>query len=48
MVHLWGEVDTEECRQAARVVAEGVRGVEGVVEHFSGAEQEGGPRPDAG
>lgn len=35
MVHLWGEVDTEECRQAARVVAEGVRGVEGVVEHFS-------------
>lgn len=44
MVHLWGEVDTEECRKAARVVAEGVRGVEGVVEHFSGAEQEGGAR----
>ncbi|BCH28636.1 hypothetical protein MesoLjLc_05660 [Mesorhizobium sp. L-8-10] len=48
IVHLWGEVDAEECRRAARVVAEGVRGVEGVVAHFSTTEQEGGERRDAG
>jgi CBS domain-containing protein len=35
IVHLWGEVTTEECRRAACVVAENVRGVRGVVEHFS-------------
>jgi CBS domain-containing protein len=33
-VHLWGGVDTEDCRNAARVVAEGVRGVRDVIEHF--------------
>ncbi|NVP58019.1 CBS domain-containing protein [Mycoplana rhizolycopersici] len=33
-VHLWGKVETVECRKAARVVAEGVHGVRGVVEHF--------------
>ncbi|HEV7305829.1 CBS domain-containing protein [Ensifer sp.] len=35
VVHLWGNVDTEDCRRAARVLAEGVRGVRGVVEHYS-------------
>lgn len=35
MVHLWGNVETPECRRAARIVAESVRGVRGVVEHFS-------------
>ena len=34
LVHLWGNVDTEHCRNAARVVAESVRGVRGVIEHF--------------
>lgn len=33
-VHLWGKVETAECRKAARVLAEGVHGVRGVVEHF--------------
>jgi CBS domain-containing protein len=35
IVHLWGNVDTEECKKAARVVSESVNGVRGVVEHFS-------------
>lgn len=35
IVHLWGNVETLECRRAARIVAESVRGVRGVVEHFS-------------
>ncbi|WP_095087765.1 CBS domain-containing protein [Mesorhizobium sophorae] len=35
IVHLWGNVETTECRRAARTVAESVRGVRGVVEHFS-------------
>jgi osmotically-inducible protein OsmY len=35
MVHLWGNVETPECKRAARIVAESVRGVRGVVEHFS-------------
>lgn len=35
IVHLWGNVETLECRKAARIVAESVRGVRGVVEHFS-------------
>jgi osmotically-inducible protein OsmY len=35
VAHLWGNVDTAECRKAARVAAESVRGVKGVVEHFS-------------
>ncbi len=35
IVHLWGHVETAAFRRAARVVAEGVRGVRGVVEHFS-------------
>lgn len=35
IVHLWGNVETVECRRAARIVAEGVRGVRGVVEHFT-------------
>ncbi|MBX4960800.1 BON domain-containing protein [Rhizobium binae] len=34
MVHLRGNVETAACRRAARIVAEGVRGVRGVVEHF--------------
>ncbi|NRP74863.1 Hypoxic response protein 1 [Ensifer psoraleae] len=34
VVHLWGNVSTEECRKAARVAAESVRGVVGVVDHF--------------
>lgn len=48
VVHLWGEVDTEQCRRAARVVAEGVRGVEAVVEHFSSPQQSGGAPRSAG
>ena len=35
IVHLSGNVGTAECRKAARVVAEGVRGVKGVIEHFT-------------
>jgi CBS domain-containing protein len=35
IVHLWGDVTTDECRRAACVVAENIRGVRGVVEHFS-------------
>lgn len=38
LVHLWGNVEGEDCRKAARVVAEGVRGVRGVIEHFADAE----------
>lgn len=34
IVHLWGNVESAECRKVARVVAENVRGVKGVVEHF--------------
>ena len=34
IVHLWGAVTSEDCRVAARVVAEGVRGVKAVIEHF--------------
>ena len=34
IVHLWGNVETADCRRAARILAEGVRGVRGVVEHF--------------
>jgi len=36
VAHLWGSIDTEECKKAARVAAESVRGVTRVVEHFSG------------
>lgn len=35
MVHLGGCVPATERRKAARIVAEGVRGVRGVVEHFT-------------
>ncbi|HEV7320708.1 MAG TPA: CBS domain-containing protein [Ensifer sp.] len=35
VVHLWGNVETEDCRKAARILSEGVRGVRGVVEHYS-------------
>lgn len=38
LVHLWGNVEGEDCRIAARVVAEGVRGVKGVIEHFTEAD----------
>lgn len=38
LVHLWGNVEGEDCRRAARVVADGVRGVKGVIEHFADAE----------
>lgn len=34
-VHLWGIVEAMERRKAARTVAEGVRGVRGIVEHFT-------------
>jgi CBS-domain-containing membrane protein len=34
VVHLWGKVETAGCRRAARLLAENVRGVRGVVEHF--------------
>ena len=36
LVHLWGSASTAS-RKAACVVAEGVRGVKGVVEHFPDA-----------
>ncbi|SDA99848.1 CBS domain-containing protein [Sinorhizobium sp. NFACC03] len=35
IVHLWGNVVTADCRRAARILAENVRGVRGVVEHYS-------------
>ncbi|MHA4735151.1 CBS domain-containing protein [Ensifer adhaerens] len=35
IVHLWGHVDTKDCRRAARILAESVRGVRGVVEHYA-------------
>ncbi|MEF0941829.1 CBS domain-containing protein [Rhizobium sp. BR 362] len=35
IVHLWGNVDTEEGKKAARIASESVNGVRGVVEHFS-------------
>lgn len=35
IVHFWGNVETVECRRAARILAENVRGVRGVVEHYS-------------
>ncbi|HWK64722.1 MAG TPA: CBS domain-containing protein [Rhizobiaceae bacterium] len=38
LVHLWGNVESEDCRIAARVVAESVRGVKGVIGHFTEAE----------
>jgi CBS-domain-containing membrane protein len=34
IVHLWGNVETAGCRRAARLLAENLRGVRGVVEHF--------------
>ena len=34
LVHLWGNVESEALRTAARIVAESVRSVSGVVEHF--------------
>lgn len=34
VVHLWGKVETPGCRRAARLLAENVHGVRGVVEHF--------------
>ncbi|WP_457584776.1 CBS domain-containing protein [Ensifer canadensis] len=37
IVHLWGNVVTAESRKAARILAENVRGVRGVVEHYSEA-----------
>jgi CBS domain-containing protein len=35
VVHLWGVVSSPSGKEAARVAAEGVRGVEGVVNHLS-------------
>lgn len=35
VVHLWGDVKTADCRRAARILAENVRGVRAVVEHFT-------------
>jgi len=46
LVHLWGNVDTDDCRNAARVVAESVRGVRGVVQHFP--QEEPDSRRDGG
>ena len=37
LVHLWGTATAAPTRRAACIVAEGVRGVKGVVEHFSDA-----------
>lgn len=34
IVHLWGNVETADCRRAARILAENVHGVRAVVEHF--------------
>lgn len=34
IVHLWGCVESTDLRRAARILAENVRGVRGVVEHF--------------
>ncbi|MFC0808630.1 CBS domain-containing protein [Ensifer sp. P24N7] len=34
IVHFWGKVESAACRKAARILAEGVHGVRGVVEHF--------------
>ncbi len=34
IVHFWGNVDSKSQRDAARVVAEGMRGVAGVVDHM--------------
>ncbi|ACP26426.1 putative CBS domain protein [Sinorhizobium fredii NGR234] len=34
IVHFWGQVDTAARRRAARIVAESVHGVRGIVEHF--------------
>ncbi|KQV66359.1 CBS domain-containing protein [Rhizobium sp. Root1220] len=35
IVHIWGSVESVEFQRAACIVAEGVRGVKGVVEHFN-------------
>jgi len=34
IVHFWGNIETAARRRAARILAEGVRGVRSVVEHF--------------
>lgn len=34
IVHFWGNLETAARRRAARILAEGVNGVRGVVEHF--------------
>ncbi|AHG47309.1 hypothetical protein RLEG12_30415 [Rhizobium leguminosarum bv. trifolii CB782] len=34
IVHFWGKVETPAGRRAARILAEGIHGVRGVVEHF--------------
>lgn len=35
VVHLWGQLPSEPARQAARAIAEGVRGTAGVVDHVT-------------
>ena len=34
IIHLWGDVDSEPARRAACLVAEGIRGAAGVVDHL--------------
>lgn len=41
IIHLWGDVDSEPARRAACLVAEGVRGAAGVVDHLGVVEPSG-------
>lgn len=45
VVHLWGQLPSESARQAARAIAEGVRGTIGVVDHVGIADAT--PQPQA-
>lgn len=47
IVHFWGNVSSESQRDAARVVAEGMRGVVGVVDHLHLRRHEG-PENESG
>jgi CBS domain-containing protein len=46
IVHLGGDVESEDCRTAARVAAEGVRGVKSVIEDFAQRRPEELDQPD--
>jgi CBS domain-containing protein len=41
IIHLWGDVDSEPARRAACLVAEGISGAGGVVDHLAVIEQRG-------